>query len=75
MPYLAVFPGVNVYVNGLLDMFKDIALGNNSYDPVHKVSVIAYGTTAMYVTFLDGECLRLSAKSRDVSKPRHWVLD
>ena len=69
-PIFALLPGVNVYVNRVLDKNRDIAM-TGGYDPEHKVTVAAYGSTGMYVSFLDGENLR--DKSREVSEPQDWV--
>ena len=52
-----LLPGVNVYVNGVLDIHRDIATGNTGFNMDHKVLVTAYGSTAMYASFLDGEYL------------------
>ena len=52
-----LLPGVNVYVNGVLDIHRDIATGNTGFNMDHKVLVTTYGSTAMYASFLDGEYL------------------
>ena len=42
-----------MYVNGKIDRHKLIATG--TYDMEHQVTVNAYGTTAIYASFPDGE--------------------
>ena len=55
-----------MYVNGELDVRRDIAMAKDGYNPEHKVIVISYGPTAIYASFLDGEYLMMTSSNGNI---------